>query len=569
MLDNISRVRIDRERFSLLIANLFILVIFSPYFYFGESIYARVFDNMDSNIVWIKMALESGNLFTLKGSIDQMMCQLPTHSVYGSFDISLILFGLLGSFWGYVVAKILMAYIAFWGMFLLLNKHMIPPSKKPFISLMIVSISLLFSLLPFWSFALHVAGLPLVFYALLNLRNGDKRVFNWIILLVFAFWSSLVLVGYVVLLIFSFIWLYDFFVIKKRHSYLFFGLVVLTLFYVLSHLPLFYAHFNPSYISVRTEFDKSATLSLKTALKEFILPLFLYGDVNQSRHSVSMHYFSIIPILIALLLMLKNKVLNKTFIFLLIFVIFSSLYYGINEAAFFNNIRQFLWSVFPISLIRIYWLNAFFWYMLFAISLYFLSKHLKYGVHLSVLFLFLQLMVLIPQQDYMFYRKTERMRFKNFYAVEQFQDIAKCINKDQSTYRIVNIGLEPMISLYNGFYTVDGFSVDYPLSYKHEFREVIAEELDLTPPLRNLYDKWGGRCYLFIKEAYPTTHPYREKIDRKLLLNYDKLKQLGAEYIVSANEINEVLNGDIELVKIFNKEEYTDSFWTIYLYKLL
>lgn len=58
------------------------------------------------------------------------------------------------------------------------------------------------------------------------------------------------------------------------------------------------------------------------------------------------------------------------------------------------------------------------------------------------------------------------------------QEIDDAIGRDKSTYRVAHLGISPAPSLMHGFYTVDGYSNNYSLEYKHRFREVIAAELE-------------------------------------------------------------------------------------------
>jgi hypothetical protein len=47
------------------------------------------------------------------------------------------------------------------------------------------------------------------------------------------------------------------------------------------------------------------------------------------------------------------------------------------------------------------------------------------------------------------------------------------------------------------FHTLDGYWSNYPLSHKHAFREIIADELEKSPALKSYFDDWGSRVYLF------------------------------------------------------------------------
>ena len=66
---------------------------------------------------------------------------------------------------------------------------------------------------------------------------------------------------------------------------------------------------------------------------------------------------------------------------------------------------------------------------------------------------------------------------------------------------MVSLGIDPAAALYHGFYSLDGYSNNYPLSYKHRFREVIAPELAKSEYLTDYFDDWGNRCYMFSAEC--------------------------------------------------------------------
>ena len=59
----------------------------------------------------------------------------------------------------------------------------------------------------------------------------------------------------------------------------------------------------------------------------------------------------------------------------------------------------------------------------------------------------------------------------------------------------------PAVALEAGFYCIDGYSNNYSLEYKHEFRGIIEEELEKCPAMKGYFDDWGSRCYLFTEES--------------------------------------------------------------------
>ena len=80
---------------------------------------------------------------------------------------------------------------------------------------------------------------------------------------------------------------------------------------------------------------------------------------------------------------------------------------------------------------------------------------------------------------------------------DELEKVDKFIGEDKSTYRIAHIGLNPAPALVYGFYTIDGYSNNYDLRYKKEFREIIENEIEQAKYLLDYFDNWGSRCYLF------------------------------------------------------------------------
>ena len=118
---------------------------------------------------------------------------------------------------------------------------------------------------------------------------------------------------------------------------------------------------------------------------------------------------------------------------------------------------------------------------------------------------FVKVCLLLQLTRYLFAANDEivyhgRPTVKQFYATTQFNEIANYIGKPKNSYRVASTGIHPAITQYNGFYTLDTYNNFYPLSYKHEFRKIIAKELDKSPTLKSYYDQWGGRVYLFVAQ---------------------------------------------------------------------
>lgn len=552
------------EKYLIYASTIAILLLFMPYFLLGENIHIRMNDNLDANIVWVKMALNSS--LSPSATVDQIMGGIPLYSIWGTYDISILFTYLFGSFWAYVFCKLIMAFSGFWGMYLLLKKYCLPKDTPYYI---IAISSLFFSMLPFWSFHATVSAAPLVIYAFLNLRNKETDWYNWAILIFYAFDSSIVLLGIFILLFFSFLLVWDFVKSKKINWILFSGLLLLSVGYIISHLPLFYAFFGSTdFVSVRESFKTTTGFSLKGALNEFVRYTLFSDEHLWSFVPAKQFPFLLLAIFSAILLSLKKRRYNKLFISLLSIIFVTSAFCSIWDTSPFTSLRETAMQIIPLDLKRVHWIQPVCWYILFAISLYVINKHIKKGYLIVSVIAILQFGILLKSQEYITYHYLPT--YRQFYAEKQFNDIKEHINKDISEYRVINIGLHPAIAQYNGFYTLDGYSVNYPLEYKYKFKKIIEKELDKN--LRNSagFDRWGGWCYIFWQDFYLwyfQTCKNDYSTINELALNYDILKEMGGEYIISAVEINTKENERLQLVKTF--DNYPDSHWTIHLYKIL
>lgn len=167
----------------------------------------------------------------------------------------------------------------------------------------------------------------------------------------------------------------------------------------------------------------------------------------------------------------------------------------------------------------------------------------------------------------MMYSK-EYVSYEGFYAENLFNEIKSDIKLPQQNYRIGCIGFEPAVALYNGFYTIDGYSPDYPLEYKHRFRYLISKELEKNPKDRKRFDDWGSRCYIFVAELgddFSSMYKWKCKTIENLELNVTALKDLQVKFIFSSVKINNYYENNFILFNTYNNEV---SVWKIYVYKV-
>ena len=545
------------NRIYIIVSVLVLIINILTIIFLGEDSHISILDNLDSNIVSNKILINSGLMFASNDVvIEQIMNGLPRSSFTTIFNLALLPYYVLGTFWGYVCNKIFLSIIAFVGMFLLLEKHILPDRDEKIIQ---YACAVLFALLPFWGDTISVAGIPIIFYAFLNLRSRNKKLHNWIIILIFPFYSSLIASGLFVIILLVVIGFYD--VMKKKafnYNY-FYGIVIISFLYLFVEYRLLYSFiFDSDFQSHRKEMSIFRSLNFKESIKK-IFKMFNSG----SYHTLSLQRKVIVPtVALSFLLFYKKLIKNKYFLFNLLFIIITSVFYGIWAWEDFLRIRIFIMSILPFNISRFFWLHPMMWYLLFAISLaHFIN--IKYGKMLVVLILSIQLFYIHSNTEN--YMNIKKPTYREFFAEKQFIEIKEFIAKEQNNYRVVCVGIHPAVALFNGFYTLDGYSTNYPLSYKHQFREIIANELNKNDEVKDYFDKWGSRCYVFSAELNRNSMVTKNKkiIITDLDLNNFVLKEMGAEYIISAVEIN---TNKYKLLKIFENDE---SAWKIFLYKIL
>jgi hypothetical protein len=164
----------------------------------------------------------------------------------------------------------------------------------------------------------------------------------------------------------------------------------------------------------------------------------------------------------------------------------------------------------------------------------------------------------------------DKLTWADYYAPDVFSEIDEFIGKEKSSYRTLSLGLHPAAAIYNGFYTLDAYSNNYDLNYKHQFRSIIAGELDKDTQLADYYDNWGCRCYVLSSElGYDRLLVSKDSGTHIKELAFDAAaaREMGARYLFSAVEID---NGDEIGLRLMRDEPFaTDtSYLQIYLYEI-
>jgi hypothetical protein len=229
---------------------------------------------------------------------------------------------------------------------------------------------------------------------------------------------------------------------------------------------------------------------------------------------------------------------------------------------------------------RFYWIYPSLWMLLFGIALALIWK--EFSKIPAVWKLLVLMLIALPtiglvEKKSNFYanvsqynngsRITGFQTWENFYMEDVLKQVDEAIGRDRSTYRVASLGICPAVSLMYGFYTIDGYSNNYSLDYKHEFREIIEKELDKNQDIRVYFDTWGSRCYLLADESGKNW--YIQKWEgftyKNLELNTEKMAEMGCEYLFSAAEIENAGELGLTLEGRFDTEK---SLYEIWLYRV-
>lgn len=563
---------------SMRLAAAVVLAVMVCHYYCGENASIRIHDCLD--ILPASALLAKSDVFFAHGDavFEPPLGGIPRNCLGSEYELPLLTYRYLSVFDAYVFNEFLARIVALLGMALLLRSYVLP-AGTPWVS---AGAACAFALLPFYPLGLCIAGQPLLFYAVLNLGSGRHNLASLLVVALFPFFSSLVLIGYALVPMLAIYLVYRWRAARRFNGWLAAALILFVGGYLVCNYRLFLNWFVVSdYVSMRMEFaTRDATL--RAALKTSVANL-LEGQY----HAASMQF----PfILFATILALASCAAKRTsddriswrqrwkgilgedncspaLVIVVVLLLINgslSLVYGLAtwhgtgqliQSSHIGILKTFQYD-------RVHYLHPALWGIVFAAALEHIVLKVRSGRILAGSLLAIQLVWLAQGI------REERISFHQFYSSELFAEIKDHIGKPEHSYRVVSLGMHPSIALYNGFYTADGYYMDYPLEYKHRFRKVISKELAKKEKIKSYFDGWGSRCYLFSAELgtqYLLTKDQATRKIQSLEIDTAALYNLDVRYILSAVEIENAPLLGLELERVF---ERIDSPWKIYLYRL-
>ncbi len=571
-----------------------LFLFFSYYFLLGKNCVFEINDQLDETL--FTYVLNAKYLFSGVKEYPELLGGVPVGGMTVSAWVFVPLYRIFPLFGAFLLQYMIVVATAYIGMYLCVRE--LTES-----SILGVLCGGMFMFLPYQPvYGLSVVGGPLIFYAFLCLYRKKRIIISYLLIFYFALGANLVLLGYVALgfVLLADIWLM---ITKRRNRFFFVGSLELLCSYILINFSLFAELIlgEGDYVSHREEMIITGNSDFWGCVKGLFL--------ESAQHAPSLHKGLILPILAIIFLYAFRwkkwkkdrdgedaEIAEKAFkcreMYILLLVIFLvnilvALFYGFCQSGpvvdFRNSVSGFFHYFSPY---RVYWIYPTTWYLAagLAAGLLWKDHEILTGDTLTLLLIG---MVCLPtvwniyqNSNWILNRSQYNndcniglMSWSDYFAEDLMADIKTAIEEDagleQSKYRVASLGICPAVALEAGFYCIDGYSNNYSLEYKHEFREVIEKELEKTPSMQAYFDNWGSRCYLFTEESQNYYYLAKDADFRyeKLELNTEKMKELGCKYLFSAAEIEkenaEKLN--LESFGVFDTEE---SYYRIWVYKI-
>ncbi|MCW3125283.1 MAG: hypothetical protein JWO03_941 [Bacteroidetes bacterium] len=545
-----------------IVAIIFIL----PYVLLGDNCYIRLHDTLEGEWIWLKLMADSHTAFGIYSwvRIPQVMQGIPRNVLPTGLSLNMLLVIWFGMYKAYIISGFIMRLVGFTGMVLVLRDYFV---KEPENRYIVYLCALIFCVLPvFIPFGLTVMGQPLLFWAFLNLQDRLKIGLSYAIIALFPFYSSMVwlVVPFEVLLAVA-VWY--FYKREQISVHLVAGGGLLVVIFILVNLPMLsLSVLNPDFLSHRLGYNlyMLEKPNLLQSIGDFFV-LFFFSHYHVAT-------FAPIVVMLALGLTLRKDATLPIILFTAIIVIcLFQAFYSYGEYALMNKfafIKSFRFNRFSILLPLI-------WVLSFALALQAMRRS-AFQRYLVMPFIMAQLFIAVYGNDELLHDYRTLLghqkfpTFKNYMAADQFTEIRKYINEPVDSYAVASLGISPSIAWYNGMYTLDGLLSIYDLRYKAYFRNIIGVEIDKTPELKQYYDGWGNRCYVFsselgIKHKDINCSKYDHRSIEHFAFDAMAFKEMGGKYLLSGVEIKNAESTGLHLEKLFTNK---DSWWDIYLYSI-
>lgn len=571
--------KISKEFFNthlLLIGLAGVLLSLIPYLLLGEDSIIPYHDQLDGEL--LAYLYQAKYLFSGSSVIPEFLGGAAKTALVPPAPLAVLLFKVFPPFAALVFMQAVGQVVGYIGMFRLSERV----TDKKIVSF---AAALLYAFLPFLPvYGLSQYGMPILLHCALHLYRGEKRKRSLCYVVLYAAMSSLVLCGFAWLAIWGLALAY--LIIRKRagaHRWFGIGFVALLAVYTAENLSLIGQMLGTvkSYTSHKSEYVLAGG---------GFLPTFWSYLLHNSEHSEDNHIWigCLALVVIILFCLCKKKWTEhvkkqcKAMLRLLCTIGGLCVVAAFWDWAGLAAIKEKLGTIGTLQVDRVLWLTPMLWVLVLVFCLDILwsirscMKWLVYAASLGLLGLVgavtLKNSLVKPCLQKVLRPNYHAISYADYLAIGVLEQVENYIAENEGLskekYRVASLGIDPAAALYHGFYTVDGYSNNYNLEYKHAFRRVIAPELEKSEYLREYFDYWGNRCYLFSAEC-PGYYTVEKGgfVFQNLMLDTAALKELGCKYVFSAAYI---MNSEELGFTLLREEafEIPDSYYRIFLYKL-
>lgn len=541
-----------------------------PILFLGTSGYIVIDDVLNLEFLYKHLLKINNLLFELNSTsvIPNIYSDgLKLGFIHSRFNLVNILYYLLDSFDAYLINSLIIRIIGFVSM-----RELLKQFYSSITSINILLLSVAFSIIPINSvYGITVIGIPIIFIAFKNLFYGKRIYLSYVLIIFYILYSTPLTYPFILAYLLAIFIINIFFRNKSSFlNYFFWGILIFISTVIISEINLIIS--GPSEISHRTlrNLYESGTPSFNGIL---------YGMIKYNLFG-SFHPSLLIPISFYTLIIIYFRKLKIT-TWIIISIIFLHRLIDLTRPFIENTIGNYfdLLKIFDIG--RLTWLNPFLFFLALILIIKDISKSKYSQIIIITALTFQSIFNLIRSPEFIYNIMDNRtagkyfynddflvknlysfhsepfnlnrfsaLNYDQFFSVNLFKQVDSFINLPKESYRVLSYGVDPSVLLYNGFYTLDGYSSNHSKKYHLIFDQIQPNSSIKASHRLVLYNDFCRHC----------TKNEKNSIN-ELNLDYDLIKSLNGHYIISAIEIKNESN--LKLENIFE-----NNYYKLFLYKI-
>jgi hypothetical protein len=551
-----------------------LLLFLLPYAVLQDHSYITIDDNLDAEFSVPYLLVQQEVVLDYRAStvLPAVMNGLPRNAARSGLSITVLLFKVLPPWAAYLVQQALVRLIGLLGMYALLRQFWLRAPQQKGVA---AGLALCWAVLPTYSmYGISVLGQAALLLAFLGVRHGAARWWYWAIIAGFPLWSTFVFVGPFVLVVLGMLVLWDWQSASHLNWRLVAGVALLLVMYLVVEWPLFYSLLvAKQFVPHRLEFDMQqlTPMGLVAGLRSSA-QFFLFGQYHASRF-LRVAALLAVGVAVALAPAERRPLLVRRLGALLLtlagLALFSGFYPQLVAA-----VQTRLPAIGAFNFGRFHFLAPLLWFVVLALALREVTRRWQIGLVGLQLLLGLSMNPewLNNLRELAGRPKPSEPNYAAYVSEPLFHQVQQHIHRQTglrpAQYRVVCLGFLPAVAQLNNFYTLDSYQNNYPLSYKRQFRPLIAGELAKSPALRTYFDAWGNRCYVFSAELGKDFRvgAFQHRIVQDFKFDTPNFRKLGGRYVLSAARLARPGPAGLRLTSVFTRP---DAYWQIYLYEVV